>query len=120
MGFGHRVYRESDPRSVLIKPWSRRLAADAGGDTLFAVSERIEQVMWREKRLFPNLDFYSASLYRFLGIPSALYTPVFVCGRMAGWAAHVIEQRRADRLIRPLARYVGLRERAFVPLGERG
>lgn len=120
MGFGHRVYRESDPRSVLIKPWSRRLAADAGADTLFAVSERIEQVMWREKRLFPNLDFYSASLYHFLGIPTALYTSVFVCARMAGWAAHVIEQRRADRLIRPLAHYIGPLERAFVPLGERG
>ncbi len=120
MGFGHRVYRGEDPRSALIKPWSRRLAAEARDERLFAVSERVEAVMRREKGLFPNLDFYSASLYRFLGIPTALYTPLFACARMAGWAAHVIEQRRVGRLIRPLARYTGPAPRPYVPLEARG
>ncbi len=119
MGFGHRVYRESDPRSALIKQWSERLACDNGDSLLFAVSERVEQVMWREKRLFPNLDFYSASVFHFLGIPVSLYTPVFVCARIAGWAAHVMEQRRHNRLIRPDANYIGPQDRPFVPLEQR-
>ncbi|NOY17621.1 MAG: 2-methylcitrate synthase [Gammaproteobacteria bacterium] len=119
MGFGHRVYRESDPRNTLIKAWSKRLSDDIGDGRLFAVSERIEQVMWREKKLFANLDFYSASVYHFLAIPVSLYTPVFVCARVAGWAAHVMEQRQHNRLIRPTANYIGPDERSFVPLGQR-
>ncbi len=119
MGFGHRVYRESDPRNTLIKTWSRRLADDTGDSRLFAVSERIEQVMWREKKLFANLDFYSASVYHFLEIPVSLYTPVFVCARMAGWAAHVMEQRQHNRLIRPTSNYIGPDKRPFVPLEQR-
>ncbi len=119
MGFGHRVYRESDPRNALIKPWSKRLADDAGDNRLFAVSERVEQVMRCEKNLFANLDFYSASVYHFLAIPVPLYTSVFVCARMSGWAAHVMEQRRHNRLIRPVANYIGPDERPFVPLDQR-
>jgi len=119
MGFGHRVYRESDPRNALIKAWSKRLSDDTGDSRLFAVSERIEQVMWREKKLFANLDFYSASVYHFLAIPVSLYTPVFVCARMAGWAAHVMEQRQHNRLIRPAANYIGPDKRSFMPLEQR-
>ncbi|GMT39887.1 MAG: hypothetical protein IEMM0001_0622 [bacterium] len=119
MGFGHRVYRESDPRNVLIKAWSKRLSDETGDSRLFTVSERIEQVMWREKKLFANLDFYSASVYHFLAIPVSLYTPVFVCARMSGWAAHVMEQRQHNRLIRPAANYIGPDERSFVPLEQR-
>ncbi|MDB5292618.1 MAG: prpC [Phycisphaerales bacterium] len=119
MGFGHRVYTHSDPRSDVIKPWSQRLSAEAGDAVIYPVSERIERVMMREKKLFPNLDFYSASLYRFLGIPTPLFTPLFVCSRVTGWAAHVFEQRADNRLIRPSADYVGPPPRAFVPIALR-
>jgi 2-methylcitrate synthase len=119
MGFGHRVYAHSDPRSEVIKAWSQRLAAEAGDAVIFPVSERIEQVMLREKKLFPNLDFYSASVYRFLGIPTPLFTPLFVCSRLTGWAAHVFEQRADNRLIRPSAEYIGPPLRPFVPIALR-
>jgi 2-methylcitrate synthase len=119
MGFGHRVYAHSDPRSEVIKAWSQRLAAEAGDAVIFPVSERIEQVMLREKKLFPNLDFYSASVYRFLGIPTPLFTPLFICSRVTGWAAHVFEQRDDNRLIRPSAEYVGPPPRSFVPIALR-
>ena len=120
MGFGHAVYRESDPRSPTIKGWSRRLAEHDGDPRhLFAISEAIEQVMWNEKKLFPNLDFYSASAYHFMGIPTPLFTPIFVCARVAGWSAHVMEQRANNRLIRPNADYTGPAERSWVPIGER-
>ncbi|MFI4861137.1 MAG: 2-methylcitrate synthase [Phycisphaerales bacterium JB063] len=119
MGFGHRVYRISDPRSDVIKAWAKRLA-DATGDTrLYPVSERIEQVMRREKNLFPNLDFFSASAYHFLGIPTPLFTPIFVLSRVAGWLAHVFEQREDNRLIRPSAVYTGPEERGWVPIEKR-
>jgi len=119
MGFGHRVYKESDPRNAVIKPLSAQLATTHPDGHLYAISERVESVMWREKRLFPNLDFYSASLYHFLGIPVSLYTPVFVCSRVSGWAAHIMEQRAHNRLIRPAADYTGPAERTLTPLAQR-
>ncbi len=120
MGFGHRVYKLSDPRSDLIKVWSQKLSYAAKDSYLFAVSERIEKVMRQEKKLFPNLDFYSATTYHFCGIPTYLFTPIFVISRITGWSAHILEQRSNNRLIRPEANYVGPAERAFVPLEKRG
>ncbi len=120
MGFGHRVYRESDPRSKIIKAWSKKLAKEAGREVLFEVSERIEQVLRREKDLFPNLDFYSATAYHLAGIPTPFFTPVFVFARISGWSAHIIEQRAANKLIRPTADYIGPPPRPYVPIEERG
>ena len=119
MGFGHAVYSVSDPRSPIIKQWARRLADDTGDRTLYAVSEAIEQLMWEHKKLFPNLDFYSASAYHFLGIPTELFTPIFVCSRTTGWAAHLIEQRADNRLIRPNAEYIGPEPRPLPPIEQR-
>jgi 2-methylcitrate synthase len=119
MGFGHRVYKEADPRSAVIKEWSRLLSYSAGDMRFYRVSERIEEVMQREKKLFPNLDFYSASAYHLCGIPTAMFTPVFVFARIAGWSAHIIEQRSANRLFRPVADYVGPEPRPFVPIEHR-
>ena len=120
MGFGHRIYKHGDPRSPLMKSWSHRLAEACGDRVLFPVSERIEALMWREKGLHTNLDFYSASAYRLAGIPTPLFTPLFVLSRITGWAAHIIEQRAHNRLIRPSAAYVGPEPRAFVPIEQRG
>ncbi len=119
MGFGHRVYKESDPRSDIIKAWSEKLGKAKGDLKLYRISERIEEVMWREKKLFPNLDFYSASAYHYCGIPTSLFTPVFVMSRITGWSAHVIEQRADNRLIRPTSDYTGPEPREYVPLEER-
>ena len=107
MGFGHAIYSESDPRNVVIKGWAEKLAADVGDEVLYPVSVRCEEVMWREKKLFCNADFFHASAYHFMGIPTKLFTPIFVCSRLTGWAAHVFEQRANNRIIRPSAEYIG-------------
>lgn len=119
MGFGHRVYVSNDPRNIVIKEWSRKLADDAKNTTLFPISEAIEKVMWDEKKLFPNLDFYSASTYHFMGIPTLYFTPIFVMSRTAGWAAHVVEQRGDNKLIRPNSEYIGPDNRAYVDIKDR-
>lgn len=120
MGFGHRVYKDFDPRSDIIKQWSKKLAAEQNDMLLFKVSERVEEVMRREKGLFPNLDFYSASAYHYAGIPTNLFTPIFVMSRITGWAAHIIEQRKDNRLIRPNANYIGPEQRNFIHIDARG
>lgn len=120
MGFGHRVYKISDPRSDIIKEWSKKLSEHAADGYLYAISERIEKVMWDEKHLFPNLDFYSATAYHFSGVPTPMFTPLFVMSRLSGWSAHIIEQRSDNRLIRPDGNYIGPGPRAYVPLNQRG
>ncbi|MBK1725762.1 bifunctional 2-methylcitrate synthase/citrate synthase [Halorhodospira neutriphila] len=119
MGFGHAIYKEVDPRNAVIKEWSRKLAEEVGDTALFPVSEAVEQVMWDEKGLFANADFYHASAYRFMGIPTKLFTPIFVMSRHSGWAAHVMEQRAKNRIIRPSADYVGHELRPVPPIDER-
>ncbi|MFC3092633.1 2-methylcitrate synthase [Alteromonas sediminis] len=119
MGFGHAVYSESDPRNEIIKGWSEKLAADVGDTVLYPVSVRCEEVMWREKKLFCNADFFHASAYNFMGIPTPLFTPIFVMSRLTGWAAHVMEQRADNRIIRPSAEYTGEELRTVPPIGER-
>ena len=120
MGFGHRVYVEKDPRNVVIKAWSKKLSDDVK-DTkgLYPISEAIEKVMWEQKKLFPNLDFYSASAYHFMGIPTAYFTPIFIFSRTAGWLAHIFEQRGNNKLIRPSSQYTGPENKAFVPMDKR-
>ena len=120
MGFGHAIYAESDPRNVIIKQWSKKLAEHVGDTELYPVSVRCEEVMWREKKLFCNADFFHASAYHFMGIPTKLFTPIFVMSRLTGWAAHVMEQRADNRIIRPSAEYTGEELRKVVPIAERG
>ncbi len=120
MGFGHRVYTTSDPRNAVNKRMSRRLADEAGDKRLYPVSEVIERVMWEQKRLFANADFYSASIYRLLGIPTYLFTPIFVCSRITGWSAHIFEQRAHNKLIRPGADYTGPALQPWIPMSARG
>jgi len=119
MGFGHRVYTTSDPRNAVNKKMSKALADDVGNTTLYPVSEAIEKVMWDEKKLFANADFFAASVYHFMGIPTYLFTPIFVCSRITGWAAHIMEQRADNKLIRPAADYVGPDLQAWVAIEDR-
>ncbi|MCI0734650.1 MAG: 2-methylcitrate synthase, partial [Methylococcaceae bacterium] len=120
MGFGHAVYKSKDPRNPVIKDWAQKLAQDREQIQQFQVAEAIEKVMQERKKLFANLDFYSACAYHFLGIPTRLFTPLFVCSRVAGWGAHIAEQRGDNRLIRPGATYTGPQRRGFIALAERG
>jgi len=121
MGFGHRVYKKQlDPRSPIIQKWSQQLAEASGDTTFYRVSERIERLVREEKGLYPNLDFYSASAYHQCGIPTAMFTPVFVFARISGLSAHIIEQRSANRIFRPVAEYTGPEARKYVPLELRG
>lgn len=119
MGFGHRVYTKSDPRSDVIKSWSKKLAEKTGNGRLYPISERIEKIMWDEKKLFPNLDFYSASAYAFCNIPTDMFTPLFVMSRITGWSAHIIEQRSDNKLIRPTSEYVGPAPKEYIFIEKR-
>ncbi|MCH9690533.1 MAG: 2-methylcitrate synthase [Gammaproteobacteria bacterium] len=119
MGFGHAVYTESDPRNEIIKGWSEKLASDVGDDLLYQISVRCEAVMWREKKLFCNADFFHASAYHYMKIPTKLFTPIFVMSRLTGWAAHIFEQRADNRIIRPSAEYTGPELRQFTAINER-
>ncbi|MXZ33390.1 MAG: 2-methylcitrate synthase, partial [Gammaproteobacteria bacterium] len=119
MGFGHAVYRESDPRNGIIKGWAEKLAELVGDTVLYPVSVRCEEVLWREKKLFPNADFFHASAYHFMGIPTELFTPIFVMARITGWAAHVKEQRANNRIIRPSAEYTGPASADWVDIADR-
>jgi 2-methylcitrate synthase len=120
MGFGHAIYSTSDPRNAIIKKWSEKLAESVGDTVLYPVSCAVETLMWDEKKLFPNADFFHASAYHFMGIPTKLFTPIFVCSRLTGWAAHVMEQRSNNRIIRPSAGYIGAEPRAVTPIADRG
>jgi len=119
MGFGHAIYKTSDPRNVIIKAWSQKLAKENGDTSLYDISVACEEFMLDSKKLFCNADFFHASTYNYLGIPTKLFTPIFVCSRLTGWAAHVMEQRANNRIIRPSADYTGSEPRKVMPICER-
>jgi citrate synthase len=119
MGFGHRVYRTEDPRATHLREMSRQLGERTGETKWYEMSRKMEEVMMREKHLYPNVDFYSASTYYALGIPTDLFTPIFACSRISGWTAHVLEQYANNRLIRPRAEYIGPRDRKYIPIDQR-
>jgi 2-methylcitrate synthase len=120
MGFGHRVYKNGDPRSDIIKSYSKKLSETKyGKPELFKISEYIEKKLLKEKKLFPNLDFYSASAYHQCRIPTKFFTPIFVISRTSGWAAHIIEQRADNKLIRPLSNYIGAPPTKFKEIRDR-
>jgi 2-methylcitrate synthase len=119
LGFGHPVYTISDPRSGIIKEHARSLCGETGMCMSFAIAERVEEVMWEAKHMFPNLDFYHAVAYRMMGIPTRMFTPLFAMARIAGWTAHILEQRADNKIIRPAAHYIGPDPRAYIELDDR-
>ena len=119
MGFGHAVYSDEDPRNKIVKAWAKKLSSNASNPIIYEVSEEIEKVMSEEKNLFANTDFYMASAYNFLGIPTPIFTPLFVIGRTSGWAANVMEQRADNRIIRPSEEYIGPESANWVDLQDR-
>ncbi|MBI4259664.1 MAG: citrate synthase, partial [Actinobacteria bacterium] len=119
MGFGHRVYKTEDPRATHLRRLSRELGERSGDPKWYEISRRIEEVVMQEKGIYPNVDFYAASVYRYLGVPTDLMTPIFALARMAGWTAHVREQYADNRLIRPESEYIGPRDQEYVPIEER-